>query len=112
VRLRLAQRTLGLLALCQIEHESGALVLAVAERRRAEQNRHAAAVFPNVLLLESFAASRRPELRHGSSVSVAPFIGRQRPPAHATRNEIVAAVSHHVEKGFVCLTNATFKIPD
>src|SRR6266852_6239600 len=29
----------------------------------------------------------------------------------AARNEIVAAVSHHMEKGFVGVENATFKIP-
>jgi hypothetical protein len=86
-RLRLSQRTLGVLALCQIKHEADALVLSVAERRRAEQNRHAAAVFAKVLLLESFATSRRPELCHGSFVRVAPFGGRQRGPAHTTRND-------------------------
>src|SRR5712671_963072 len=111
-RLRLAQRPLRLLALRQIEHEGDALVSASAEGRRAEKDGHAGAVFPKVLLRKSLAASGRSEFCHGPFVSTAPFIGRQRRPAHATRDKIVAAVSHHVKKGFVRLGNATFKIPD
>jgi hypothetical protein len=39
-------------------------------------------------------------------------MGCQRRPAHAARNEILAAVPHHVEKRFVRLGDATFKIKD
>src|SRR6267378_3504634 len=62
-------------------------------------------------LLERFMASGRPDLCRSPFVSVVPFGGCQRRPAEATRNEIVAAVSHHMEKGFVGVENATFKIP-
>src|SRR6266851_2507042 len=89
----LAQVILRLLALGQIEHEGDALVSASAEGRRAEKDGHAGTVFPEVLLLERFAASRRPELCHGPFVSATPFDGRQLRPEQVTRNEIVAAVS-------------------
>ena len=107
-----AQVFLRLLALGQIEHEGDALVPAVAEGRRADKNRHTRAVFAKVLLLVRFAASRHHELLPRTSDSVAPFAGRQGCPVHAIRNEIVAAVSHDLEKGFVRLNNAAFKIPD
>ena len=90
----LAQAVLRLLALGQIEHEGDALVPASAEGRRADEDRHADAVSPKILLLVGFAASRRPELGHGLFVGLAPFDGRQRGPVQATRNEIVAAVAH------------------
>ncbi len=76
--LALAQVLLRLLALGQIEHEGDALVSVFAESRRADKHGHAAAVFPKVLLLESFAASRRSQLCHGPFVASLPFGGRQR----------------------------------
>src|SRR5712671_489292 len=98
-------------ALGQVEHEGDALVSAFVEGRSAEKHGHAAAVLPKVLLLERFVASGRPELYRSLFAGVVPFGGGQRSPAEATRNEIVAAVSHHVEKGFVGVENATFNIP-
>ena len=74
--LALAQVFLRVLALGQIEHEGDALVSVCAKSRRAEKDRHASAVFLKVLLLESFTASRRSQLRRGSFDSLAPFIGR------------------------------------
>ena len=74
--LALAQVFLRLLALGQIEHEGDALVSVCAKSRRAEKDGHAGAVFPKVLLLESFTASRRSQVRRGSFDSLAPFIGR------------------------------------
>src|SRR3979490_495171 len=109
VRLRVAHRSLDALALGQIQHKGDALVSAFVEGRSAEKHGHAAAVLPKVLLLERFVASGRPELYHSLFVGVLPFGGCQRSPAEPTRNEIVAAVSHHTEKGFIGVENATFK---
>src|ERR1700716_2551055 len=99
------------LALGQIQHKGDALVSAFVEGRSADKHGHAAAVLPKVLLLERFVAFGGPDLRRSPFVSVVPSGGRQRRPAEATRKEIVAAVSHHIEKGFIGVENATFKIP-
>src|SRR5258708_28989816 len=109
--LALAQLLLRPLALGQIEHIGNALVSAFVEGRSAEEHGHPAAVLSKVLLLERFVASGRPELYRSPFLSVVPFGGCQLSPAEATRKEIVAAVSHHAEKCFVGLENATFKIP-
>src|SRR6202011_5296986 len=111
VRLRLAQVLLRPLALGQSERKGNALVSAFVEGRSAEKHGHAAAVFAKVLLLERFVASGRPDLCPSPFVSVVPFGGCQRRPAEVTRNEILAAVSHHMEKGFIGVENATFNIP-
>src|SRR6202048_510025 len=107
---RLAQLHLGALALSQIEHKGDALVAGSVESRRADKDGHAAAVVPQVLLLVSFAASRRPELCDRPFVSVLPFGRRKVGPAQATRNDIVAAMSHYVEKSLIGLNNATIKV--
>src|SRR5467141_779770 len=101
LRLRLAQCLFGVLALRQIEHESDALALAVAERRRAEQNRHAAAVFAKVLFLTRSDGSSRLQLYDGLVVGIAPFGWRQLRPRYPTRDKLFTAVAQHVEKGFV-----------
>src|ERR1700704_897387 len=41
-----------------------------------------------------------------------PFGGRQLGPAQTTRNDILAAMPHHLEKGLVGLDNATIKVKD
>src|SRR5437762_4636835 len=48
----LAKRFLDALALGQIEHECKALVASFFEQSGANKHRNAAAVFPNILLLE------------------------------------------------------------
>src|SRR5262249_29710081 len=50
--LALTQRLLCPLALGQIEHECDALVAALFEKRGANKHWNAAAVFPNIFLLE------------------------------------------------------------
>ena len=65
--------------------------------RRADEDRHAAAVFPEILLLDRLGPSRSSSARAtGCSLTVAPFGGRHVRPAHATRGKIFAVVSHHV----------------
>ena len=68
--------------------------------------------FLKKLLLVSFGGSGRLQLCHCPFARVAPIGGRQRGPAYTTRNEIIAALPHHMEKGFVGLDNATFKVPN
>jgi hypothetical protein len=72
-----------------------------AERRCPDQHRHAAAAFQEVLLLIGLRGSDCLQLRHTSVVGIAPFGGRQIPPAQSTGDEIVAAVSDDAEKSFV-----------
>jgi len=65
VRLRIVQRSLDVLALRQIHHESDALVSVPLENRAGDQNRHAAAVFAKVLFLPRLGSSSRLQLRQG-----------------------------------------------
>src|ERR1700732_446132 len=88
VRLRLAQCLFGVLTLRQIEHEGDTLILAIAERRRAEQNRYAAAVLVKVLFLTRLDSSSRLQLCDGPFVGVAPFGRRELRPSQPTRDEI------------------------
>ena len=84
-------------------------ISAFVERRRADQHRHTAAVLAEVLLLKWFASPGHLYLFNGPRVAVAPFRRRQIRPAHATGDEILAIVSHHVEKRVVGLNDATFQ---
>jgi hypothetical protein len=47
-----------------------------------------------------------------SVVGTTPFGRCQLPPAQSTRGEIVAAVSHDAEKGFIGINDPTLKNPD
>ncbi len=86
--------------------------MAVAERRRAEKNRHAAAVFAKVLFLTRLDGSSRLQLCDGLIVGVAPFGRRQLRPSQRTRDEIFPGISDHIEKGFVGFDDPALKIPD
>jgi hypothetical protein len=65
-----------------------------------------------VLFLVWLRSPSRLKLCHSPIVAVAPFGGRQIPPAHSTGDEIVAAVSDDAEKSFVGIDDPTIKIPD
>ena len=82
------------------------------EHRPADQHGHAAAVLPEVLLLEWLDSPDQLQLCHGPRVAVAPFRRRQARPVQATRGEILSVVSHDAEKRVIRLKNATFEIPD
>src|SRR5258708_11009399 len=103
---------LGALALGQIDHEGYALLQPSFEDRLADQHRHAAAVFLQVLLLIGLRDSGRLQLRQAPLVGIAPLSGSQFPPTQATRDEIVAAVSHDPEKGFIRVNEPTVRTPD
>src|ERR1700676_5394682 len=93
MRLRFAQRPLDPLPLRHVDYKGDALVLAVAERRRAEESRHAAAVFAKVLFLTRLDGSSGLQLCSGLVVGVVPFGRCQLPPAEPTRDQIFACIS-------------------
>ena len=83
------------------------------EGRHADEHGHAAAVFPEVLLLERLQSPAHFELGHPASfVAITPFRGSQVRPVQATRDEILAVVSHHGEERVIRLENPTFELPD
>src|SRR5262249_21207705 len=103
---------LGTLALGQVEDERDALFAILFEARHADEHRHAAAVFAEVLLLEGVQAPAPEELGYPLFVAPAPFGGSQGGPVEPTRGEIRAVISHRVEEGVVRLENPAFEIPD
>src|SRR5713101_8284240 len=103
---------LGPLALSDVHYESHTLIPACFEESGADQHGHAAAVFPEVLLLERLDGSGRLCLCDGPFVAVTPFRRSQVRPAQATRDEIFTPVLHHVEKRFIGVDNLTFRVPD
>src|SRR5215470_3082760 len=66
-------RLLRALALGQIEHECDALVAALFEKRGANKHWNAAAVFPNILLLEGWNDPRCVQQCARAQVALAPF---------------------------------------
>src|SRR2546422_11274434 len=60
----------------QVEHEGKALVASL-EGCRADEHRHPAAVFPQVLFFEGLAAPSRPQLGHRALARAKPFGGGQ-----------------------------------
>src|ERR1700692_4846372 len=110
VRLRLAQRLLGALALRQIEYEGDAFISVPLENRAGDQYRHAAAVFAKVLFLTRLGGSRRLQLCEGLVVDIAPFGRRQLRPSQ--RGEIFPGISDNIEKGLVGFDDPALKIPD
>ena len=110
--LALPQRFYRPLALGQIEDKANTLTCTFLEHRPADQHRHAASVFPQVLFLEWLGSPDPLELCHGTRVAVAPFRRRQRCPVQATGGEILPVVSHHAEKLVIGLKNAPLDFPD
>jgi hypothetical protein len=111
-RFAFTQGLVRLFAIGQVEHKGHALIRPSLEARGTDQDRHAAAVFPEILLLIRLGSSGRLQLSHAAVVCIAPFGRRQFPPTQSTRGEIVAIVSHDTKKGFVSLYNLTVKLPD
>jgi len=85
------------------------LVLAVAERRRAEQNRHAAAVFAKYSFSRGLTVPAALSSALAWSSASVPFGGvsslqRSRPETRSSRH------IRHIEKGFVCFDDPALKI--
>ena len=100
------------LALRQIKHEADPMVLTFLEQCPADQHRHTAAIFPEILLLERLHCPDHLQVRDSLCVAVAPFRRRQVRPAYATRDKIVPVVSNHAKKRVIGVENMTFDIPD
>src|SRR3989442_4519776 len=96
----------------QIENERDALPAAFFEQRAPNKHGHAAAIFPEILLLVWLKRPSSLQFYHGAFVALAPFGRRQIGPTHSTRNEIFTAVLHHAQKRFVGFDDRTFEVPD
>ncbi len=108
-RLGVLKRFLRVFPIGQVEHERHALLASIVERRHAEKDGHAAAVFAEELLLERLDCLGRLHLVHCPCVGVAPFRRRQVRPAHAARDEIRTLVSQHPEERVVRLEDPTIE---
>src|SRR5712675_323523 len=95
VRFTSSEGLLRPLLFTQIEHEHDALVRAL-KPRASNQHGHAAAVFPEILLLVCLKNPSCQELCQGTFVALAPFGRRQIRPAQFTRDEILTAVLQHL----------------
>src|SRR5271156_202027 len=87
VSLTAPEGLLGPLLFAQIEYESDPIVPTSFEECAAQQHRHAAAVFPEELLLESLKDPGRLQISCCPFVAVAPFGGREVCPAHTTGSD-------------------------
>src|SRR5450631_4934612 len=99
-----------MLALSQIEHESDALVRRFFEARGADQYRHAATIFAQILVLVWLRDARRFHLFYHLCVAVAPLRRGQVRPAYAPQCEILPVVSHHPEECVVGFDDFTLSI--
>ena len=95
----------------QVEDEPDALV-STLKQRTSNQHGHAAAIFPEILLLVWLNRPGSLQFYHGAFVALAPFGRRQIGPTHSTRNEIFTAVLHHAQKRFVGSGDRTSEVPD
>src|SRR5271169_836424 len=95
VRFTSSDLFLGALLFAQVENEYDALVRTL-NPRASNQDGHAAAVFPEILLLVCLKNPSCQELCHGTFVALAPFGRRQIRPAQSTRDKILAVVLQHL----------------
>src|SRR5260370_36993529 len=102
---------LGPLALSDVHYESHTLIPACFEESGADQHGHAAAVFPEVLLLERLDGSGRLCLCDGPFVGVTPFHRGAGRPAQATRSWPSAAVLPHLGTRCIAVANLTLSSP-
>ena len=100
-----------LLAVGQVDDEGDSRALFI-ERCSSNQHRHAAAVFPEVLLLVGLGDSDRRQFSHSLRVPVMPFRRRQLSPAQSTRLQVCLLVSDYPEKRPIRLQNSTVESPD
>src|SRR6478672_5772199 len=87
VRFTSSDRLLGPLLFAQVEDEHDALVRTL-KQRASNQHGHAAAIFPEKLLLVWLKHPGCQCLCQGTFVALAQFARRQIPPAHSSRDEI------------------------
>ncbi len=99
--LALPQRFFGPLALGQIQYVRDTLVSFLVERGGADQHGDTAAILAEVLLFIGLRGSGHLQLGLPQCVAVAPVRRRQSRTVDATRDEILAVVSHHSQKRVV-----------
>src|SRR6266571_1650174 len=98
---------LGALLFAQVEDERDALA-STFKQRTSNQHGHAAAIFPEKLLLVWLNSPGGPHARQATFVALATFGRREIRPAHATRDEIFTVVLQHAQKRFVGPNDRTF----
>src|SRR6185312_4318664 len=86
--------------------------MAPAKRRCPDQHWHTAPAFQEVLLLIGLRCSGCLQRCHTPVVGIAPFGGRQIPPAQSTGDQLLAVVSDDAEKSVVGIDDPIVKIPD
>src|SRR5438445_4370899 len=103
---------LGALLFAQLEDERDTLV-STFKQCTSNQHGHAAAIFPEKLLLVWLRSPGGLQSRHGTFVALAPFGRCQISPEHSTRDEILTAVLQHAQKGFIGTDDTrAFDVPD
>src|SRR5262245_46867589 len=100
------------LAIGQVEHEGDTFLWRSFEHRHSDQYRHTATVPLDVFCLVGMDHSGRLQLGQASLVDNARFGGCQFRPTEALGDEIVAAVSSNLEKGFIRVNDPTVGTPD
>src|SRR5262249_36340610 len=110
--LALSHGLLRPLALGQVEDEGHTLAPSFLEGRATEQHGHAAAVLPEILLLERSHAPGHPVLTDHLCIALAPVGWRQIRPAETAVDDVVAVVSDHAQKRVISLEDAAVEIPD
>ena len=88
------------------------MVSSLFEGRRAQQNGDAAAVLPEVLLLDRQPDSSPFVLFDPLCVALAPVPRGQIVPVDATRRKVITVVSDDPEKRVIGLENPTVEVPD
>ena len=87
--LRFIRAELVLLARLRSRSSTKATVSPVPERCGADQHRHAAAVLPDVLLLEDFTGAGGSNLGHGPLAGGSPFCEGQICPPEWSRRQVL-----------------------
>src|SRR5436190_24056385 len=112
VRFTVPEGLLGTLLFTQIEHESDTLVRTFLKQRASNEHGHAAAIFPDILLLKGLNSPGRVEFCDGPFVALAPFSWRQVGPPQSTRDKVRAFVAGHPQERIIGVANPAVQIPE
>ena len=112
ISLAASERLLRPLPLCQVERETDTLLCGVIKARIVDEHGHAGAVLANVILLIGRDSPRPFQSGELFGDALAPFWRRYLDPAQATRDKIVAIVSHDAEKFVVSVENWALGVPE
>src|SRR6266849_2301042 len=100
VRFTYSDLFLGALLFAQVEDERDTLA-STFKQRTSNQHGHAAAIFPEKLLLVWLNCPCRLYTRQFTFVTLMPFGRCQVSPKHSTRDQILTGILQHAQKGFI-----------